>query len=98
LLRGLEVIITNRKLTGRREILPDKIGVGFSKVLVKNFSGRFWTLDEKVKHILSVSINFLKQKYIHNVVLTRAVMPYLATSVFTPLIEELLLMNSIVSY
>jgi len=53
------------------EVFPIKIGLWFSLDYWKLLSGRFWTLDERVNRS-SVSINFLKQKYIHIDMLTRA--------------------------
>lgn len=64
------------------EVLPVKTGFGFSMDLEILFFWTVWTLDESVNRS-SVSINFLKQKYIHTQMLTRAQLPYFQYSVFT---------------
>ena len=58
--------------------------VSFSKDLFKKLSGRYsghWTVEYEDE--FSVSINFLKQKYSHRPVLTRAIMTDFAVMVFT---------------
>jgi hypothetical protein len=52
------------------EVLPVKTGFGFSMDLEILFFWTVWTLDESVNRS-SVSINFLKQKYMHKLMLTR---------------------------
>ena len=68
--------------------------VSFSKDLFKKLSGRYsghWTVEYEDE--FSVSINFLKQKYIAKSALTRAIITDFLVMVFTvPLVKLLLLL------
>ena len=67
--------------------------VSFSKDLFKKLSGRYsghWTVEYEDE--FSVSINFLKQKYIARSALTRAIITDFLAMVFTVSFVKLLLL------
>jgi len=67
--------------------------VSFSKDLFKKLSGRYsghWTVEYEDE--FSVSINFLKQKYIARSALTRAIITDFLVMVFTVSFVKLLLL------
>jgi hypothetical protein len=67
----------------KRKLIVGSV-VSFSKDLFKKLSGRYlghWTVEYEDE--FSVSINFLRQKYVGRHILTRAIMTDFSVTVFT---------------
>jgi hypothetical protein len=76
--------MAKRKLTARRQY------AGFYKGFGNFFFGRFghWTVSDCEECGVSVSINFLKQKYLSVMRNTRAKLPDIANMVFTQILVK----------